>query len=204
MARLLEFSPGRKILNYGCGDGGDRPWLESKGYEVTAFDVYPSEYTDYVCDGHELPFADEQFDIVAAISVLQYMSDPFQAAREICRVLKPGGTWIGSIAFLEVQDSGGYFHMTQLGLRELLRRTGFDVVEVSPGWSYQEALSHAFWIWNEIPVVSMASRVLNRASFWFGIKLWQMGYGLRGKKMPEDWPTRFAGSLVFKAVRASH
>lgn len=61
LAEFLRASSGKQLLVYGSGDGSDRKWLESQGYDVTPFDVFPGDFTDYVCDGHDLPFADEQF-----------------------------------------------------------------------------------------------------------------------------------------------
>ena len=42
----------------------------------------------------EVPYADESFDLVICIEVLRYLnlSDIRQALRELCRVLRPGGT----------------------------------------------------------------------------------------------------------------
>ncbi len=39
----------------------------------------------------ELPFADDQFDSVAASGVIFILDEPFKALKEICRVMKKGG-----------------------------------------------------------------------------------------------------------------
>jgi ubiquinone/menaquinone biosynthesis C-methylase UbiE len=43
-------------------------------------------------DGEELPFGDWHFDKVVASLLLSYLRHPHAAVRELCRVLKPGGT----------------------------------------------------------------------------------------------------------------
>jgi len=42
-------------------------------------------------DIHQIPFADNTFDVVLCNHVLEHVRDDIQAMREICRVLKPNG-----------------------------------------------------------------------------------------------------------------
>ncbi|WP_037576321.1 class I SAM-dependent methyltransferase [Phaeacidiphilus oryzae] len=44
-----------------------------------------------VADVHALPYPDDSFDVVHAHQVLQHLSDPVQALREMRRVCRPGG-----------------------------------------------------------------------------------------------------------------
>ena len=47
------------------------------------------------CAAEQLPFADESFAAVSAIAVLEHVDDDLAMAREIARVLKPGGrAWL--------------------------------------------------------------------------------------------------------------
>lgn len=46
-------------------------------------------------DVYELPFADDSFDVVHAHQVLQHLTDPAAALREMARVCKPGG-WLAA------------------------------------------------------------------------------------------------------------
>jgi ubiquinone/menaquinone biosynthesis C-methylase UbiE len=50
-------------------------------------------------DVHALEYPDNTFDIVHAHQVLQHISDPIQALREMRRVIKPGG-------IVAVRDAG--------------------------------------------------------------------------------------------------
>jgi SAM-dependent methyltransferase len=200
LGKFLEGARGKVLLNYGCGDGDDRRWLESKGYDVTAFDIYPAQHTDYIADGHELPFADEQFDIVTAVGVFGNLHDPFQGTREVARVLKPGGTLGGSSQVSESQLAHSYFHMSHDGVREILTRAGFHSIEVRMGWSFRECLSRRFWVWNEIKPIRKITAPVNRLSFRIGIGLWKMAYGMRGSSPRSDLALSFAGSLIFRAT----
>jgi len=52
-------------------------------------------HADVRADLTDLPFADRRFDVVLSSHVLEHIPDDRRAMREICRVLKPGGTlWI--------------------------------------------------------------------------------------------------------------
>ncbi len=95
---------GLRALDYGCGHGMAAVVLARRGARVTAFDLSPGYLAeararaaangarvDFVCaDGERLPFADASFDRVWGNAVLHHL-DPGRAARELRRVLRPGG-----------------------------------------------------------------------------------------------------------------
>lgn len=62
-----------------------------------------------VADVHALPFADDTFDVTHAHQVLQHVSDPVQALREMARVTKPGG-----IVAVRDSDYSGFCWWPQL------------------------------------------------------------------------------------------
>ena len=80
---------------------------------------YPS--TDVLAVNEMLPFADNSFDAVFSLSVLEHVKDPFAAAAEIKRVLKPGGILYAVVPLL--QPVHGYpnhfYNMTNEGLKNL-------------------------------------------------------------------------------------
>ncbi|MBK8130264.1 MAG: class I SAM-dependent methyltransferase [bacterium] len=203
LRQLLDKTDGKTVLSFGSGDGGDRSWLEHAGYDLVCFDIYPGPYTDVVCDGHELPFADGQFDIVVSTAVFEHLYNPFQAAREIFRVLKPGGALIGSAAFLEAYHANSYFHMSHLGLTEVFTRAGFEGLEIHPGWSYVESLNGRFWVWNNVKFISKLTRPWRRLRYKFGMLLWKLAYGYKGRTVPDRVRLGFSGSLIFRAVKPS-
>jgi len=201
LGRLLDGVPGTELLNHGCGDGDDRMYLEGRGYRVTGFDIYPAQLTNYIADGHELPFADRQFEIVTSVGVFGNLHDPFQGAREVARVMKPGGTLVGSVQFLESQLAHSYFHMSHDAIREIFGRAGFGSVEVYPGWSFLECLNRRFWVWNEISPIRKLNSTLCKKGFRAGMRLWRLAYKYRGTPMRDDLELSFSGSLIFRAVK---
>ncbi len=180
---------------------GIAQWLESKGFSVTSFDLYPTARTDVLADAHALPFPDASFDVVASLSVLQIMHDPFVAVAEVARVLAPGGIFIGTVAYLEPPYDDSRFHMTQFGLREVLARGALVDVEIGAGYSWLEALAPSFWPWNRVPTLARASRVVNRARYEAGMVLTRAYYALRGRALPDAERLAFAGALVFYSRR---
>ncbi len=69
------------------GAGFQRVYYEN----VVNTEIWDSPSTDVVCVGEDLPFADEQFDYIICLAVLEHTKRPWVAIEEMLRVLKPGG-----------------------------------------------------------------------------------------------------------------
>lgn len=90
----------KKILDVGCGPRGSLEWV-SQAAERVGVDPLVDSYRKlgvdehtmrYVCAPAEaIPFEDAYFDIVASFNSLDHVQDPTRAAKEMCRVLAPGG-----------------------------------------------------------------------------------------------------------------
>ena len=103
------------ILDVGAGF---RPIYYSNVVNLEVKD-YPT--TDVLGVGDRLPFKDDSFEGVISIAVLEHVKDPFLCAREIARVLKPGGWLKCCVPFLQPLHGypHHYFNMTHEGLRTL-------------------------------------------------------------------------------------
>ena len=80
---------GKRILHFAPEKALRRIFARYPGYETA--DLMQKGVTHQV-DIMRLPMADDSFDIVIANHVLEHIDDDRQAMRELCRVLKPGGT----------------------------------------------------------------------------------------------------------------
>lgn len=117
---LSHLMPGMKLLDVGCGPGTitvDLARLVAPG-EVVGVDLEPSQIelaqtraaSDKIenarfqaADTYSLPFENDSFDAVFLHGVLEHLTDPIAALREVRRVLKPGGV-LGS----RHADFGGF------------------------------------------------------------------------------------------------
>ena len=95
----------RRLLEIGCGVGQFAERVQKElGAEVVAVDVSERmvELTrargieTQVADAQELPFADAEFDCVAANWVLYHVPEIDKALEEAKRVLKPGGHFVAA------------------------------------------------------------------------------------------------------------
>ncbi len=106
--------PGKTVLDLGFGDGRNTHFLCDLGFVVSGMEI-----TQAICDpvserlaaqgqaadlrvgrNRQIPFDDNAFDYVLAVHSCYYLDpgDTFDTnLDEICRVLKPGGTFIGSV-----------------------------------------------------------------------------------------------------------
>jgi SAM-dependent methyltransferase len=103
------------VLDCGAGSRGDF-FQNVVNLEVAD---YPS--TDVLGVAEELPFRDNSFDGVLCMNVLEHVRDPFKAAREIARVLKPGGELYCVAPLLQPVHGfpHHYYNMTSQGLMNL-------------------------------------------------------------------------------------
>ncbi|CCO09090.1 class I SAM-dependent methyltransferase [Desulforamulus hydrothermalis] len=96
--------PAMKILDAGCGAGGNMEYMLKYG-SVVGVDIAPemvkhcrkkglSAYCESIT---ALPFADHVFDLVICLDVLEHLADERAALAELTRVVRPGGVVVVSV-----------------------------------------------------------------------------------------------------------
>jgi len=142
--------PGRKVLDLGCRTGAVTQHF-LPGNQVAGADVDETALAKAAERGIEpvwadaeepLPFEDASFDVVVAGEFLEHVREPEAVVAEVRRVLRPDGTFVGSVPnafrlqsrllFLlgrPPEDDPTHLHMYSPGaLRRLLG--GFPSVEL--------------------------------------------------------------------------
>ncbi len=152
LTRLAPQASGR-LLDVGCGD---------KPYEHI-FLPFVSEYigvehevtfgstsalsrgkADVLYDGLRLPFADESFDTVLSVQVLEHTPDPEALIADMARVLRPDGLMIltAPFSFRLHEQPHDYFRFSPHGLRVLCERAGFQIEEIHAHGNLWSLLGH--------------------------------------------------------------
>lgn len=204
---LPALAPGQRLLDVGCGPGTITIDLAARvlpGHAVgmdrservievareAALEAGAANVSFDVGDVYTLPYEDASFDVVHAHQVLQHLSDPVAALREMKRVTRPGGVvavrdadysamaWYPPSAGLD-EWRALYHEVTQANHAEAdagrrllswVRQAGFDPVGIVPSagvWCYATPEDRRWWsdLWADRAV---ASRFAEQA----------IGYGL--------------------------
>lgn len=145
---------GWRLLDVGCGDGVYAIEAARRGAVVTGVDTSEAMILAagrraahhgvnvelQLGDARALPFEDETFDVVVAVTVLCFVPHPVDAVREMARVLTPGGrlvigelgrwsTWAAWRRLRGWFGSGIWRHATFRSARQLsvlTRRAGLE------------------------------------------------------------------------------
>jgi SAM-dependent methyltransferase len=112
---LLEggLPPHAKVLDAGCGTGGMLDFLSGQKHKLAVHGIDASAMAVRHCHErgltnvglgtvHELPFADETFDVVLSLDVLYHDGvNDSRALAEMRRVMKPGGLLVLNLPAFE-------------------------------------------------------------------------------------------------------
>ncbi|MCK4546354.1 MAG: methyltransferase domain-containing protein [Candidatus Eisenbacteria sp.] len=125
---VSEFLPspsgGIHLLEVGSGTGHWSRFFAGEGFLVTGLDCSPAMVSVargkgiegagfLVADAAEIPFPSASFDVVAGITVLEFVADLHPVLEEMARCTRPGGVLV----------LGALNRNSLLGLRRRLRRT---------------------------------------------------------------------------------
>ena len=132
-----------------------------------------------------LEYSNPGWTPVFSMAVLEHIRYPFVLGKEVRRVLKPGGMYIGTVSFLEPFHGDSYYHHTYLGTYNTLATCGFDVIRVAPNrsWSGLRAQATMGGLFPRMP------QALGRAIVWpleLVHKLWWKAGSLVSKDAGEN------------------
>ena len=130
VAKVASYVRG-KVLDIGAGEY-DRYSRLFTYDSYTKTDVVARPGIDLVCSAEKIPVADASYDSIVCTQVFEHLSDPFAAAHEMSRVLKPGGYAVVTVPQMNElhEEPHDYFRYTKYGLQSLFTKAGFTVVEM--------------------------------------------------------------------------
>jgi SAM-dependent methyltransferase len=233
---LPSLKPGMVLLDVGSGPGtitADLAERVAPG-RVTALEISPEALDTsraelqrrgvavelVVGDVHDLPLADDSFDVVHAHQVLQHLGDPVGALREMRRVCRTGGvvavrdsdytgfTWWPRLPELDrwldlyhqaARANGGE---PDAGRRLLgwAQDAGFtDITATSSTWCFATAQDRAFWgaMWaDRITGSALTEQVLtSRTATKEELQALAQGWR-RWASAPDGWLSVLHGELI--------
>ncbi|MCR4321040.1 MAG: class I SAM-dependent methyltransferase [Candidatus Brocadiaceae bacterium] len=123
-----------KTLDIGCGQKPYEKLFNSSRYvglEIETLENKKNKRADCFYDGKTFPFRDDEFESVIVSEVFEHVFNPDDFLNEIHRVLKPGGTLLITVPFVwdEHEQPNDYARYTSFGLRHILEKSGFEVIE---------------------------------------------------------------------------
>lgn len=131
------------ILDLGCGEGNSFAYF-SKNFQNVEWhgidvEVNPAITLDKEInkrfikfDGINIPFQTEYFDIIYCRQVFEHVRYPKDLLKDVYRVLKRGGFFVGSTSQLEPYHAFSFRNYTPYGFNELLKENRLNVIEIRP------------------------------------------------------------------------
>lgn len=124
-----------KILDVGCGIKPYRKLFNVSVYHGLEYADSASgiknKSQDFLYDGHRFPFDDSSYDSIISNEVLEHVFNADEFLSEISRCLKRGGKLLLTVPFVwdEHEQPGDFGRYTSFGLKYLLKKHGFEVIE---------------------------------------------------------------------------
>jgi len=142
--RAYKYNETIRILDLGCGDGNSYDQLSKfhdrikwVGVDIeSSYEVQGRKRSDInfiVYDGMNIPVLEDSFDIVYCCQVMEHVRSPEELVKDVYRVLKGNGYFIGSTSHLEPFHSHSYWNYTPYGISVLLQSAKFSDIILKPG-----------------------------------------------------------------------
>lgn len=136
-AYFASLPKGECIIDYGSGDRPMEAMLKTKFDKYVAADYMPANMAhtkrpDIIITDDSIDVKSDTADCVVLTEVMEHLYNPKAVLQEIYRVLKPGGTLIGTVPFALGEHEQPYdFHRyTSFCLRKMFEEAGLEIVHL--------------------------------------------------------------------------
>ena len=140
---LLQKNTIETVMDLGCGAGNSvdlfriyNPTVRWVGLDIeNSPEVSARRRTDaefFSFDGVNIPFDDDYFDLIYCNQVFEHVRHPIALLKEVKRVLKPNGYFVGSTSHMEPYHSYSMWNYTPYGFSLLIDEAGLQLLEIRP------------------------------------------------------------------------
>jgi SAM-dependent methyltransferase len=171
----------KKVVDIGCGYGRTKKIVENAGGTWVGVEPFEGGSHTVIASAEDLPFDNASFDLVNMDSVLEHIPDVERAIAEVSRVLRPGGLFVGYVAFMECFHEISYNHMSYFSLEFYANKHGLKLEKITGGRRFGIDY-HKMVLWSPIPFNNMRAFIAFRIRAWNKLKSKLMYLNLRFRK----------------------
>ena len=138
-----------KVLDLGCGDRFIQGAFESEGNDYAGID-----FAECNLETESMPFANDNFDLVLCLALLEHLENPRMMLEEIQRILKPGGVVIMTTPNINQCGNGFWDDPTHVrpynpsAVRTLMSMHGYENIIVTPNLRCKHRLFYGQTKWH--------------------------------------------------------
>ncbi|GHD38809.1 class I SAM-dependent methyltransferase [Parahalioglobus pacificus] len=124
---------GSTLLDIGCGSKPYAGLVDSSVRYIGIDADLENIHLDICASAYSIPLAELSVDVVVSFQVFEHLEEPYLALSEAYRVLRGGGSICITVPMSEQlhEEPRDFFRYTEYGLEYLLRKAGFDDIQVT-------------------------------------------------------------------------
>ena len=192
-----EIVANKKVVDIGCGYGRNKSKVESLGGEWIGVEPFEGGAHTVVGSAEDLPFEDNTFEVAIMDAVLEHIPDVGKAFSEVARVLKPGGVFIGYVAFMECFHEISYSHLSFKALEHYSNINGMKLEKISGGGAFGIDY-HLRILFYPIPFKTMRKIIASCIRFIFKLKSKIAFLGLKYRRKMKHDEAKKKADLYYK------
>lgn len=194
---LKEIARNQSVVDIGCGYGRNKELVESVGGKWIGVEPFEGGRHTVVGDAENLPFDNETYDVAIMDAVLEHVPDVGKAFSEVARVLKPGGIFVGYVAFMECFHEISYSHLSFKALEHYSNINGMKLEKISGGSAFGIDY-HLHVLFYPLPFKLFRKIIAKFIRLVFRIKAKVAYFGLRSKKKMSYKEAKGLADLYYK------
>ena len=155
---ILSIPKGSKILDAGAGIQRYKKFAKHLDYTSQDFgdysggeeflgkkvDYWASENCDIICDITNIPLSNNSFDFILCSEVMEHLIDPYQALKELKRILKKNGKLLITVPFRSLYHQSPYFYysgFSKFWFIEKSKDLNLNILDIIPIGNYIKDLA---------------------------------------------------------------